>query len=132
MKRKLASLEIGSVTIMPFKYIINISKDSPGELVIHLSDGSQHRVGRILSEPSTYLWTPPLCCQLGVKLNGKGGIRVGPFYETNVTGVYAAGDCVNMSKHVPASINDGFIAGEAAHLQLTVQDLKNATSNVTT
>ena len=116
---------------MPFKYIIKISKDSLGELVIHLSDDSQHRVGWILYEPSTYLSTPLLCCQLGVELNGKGGIRVGPSYETNVTGVFAAGDCVNMSKHVPAAINDGFIAGEAVHLQLTMQDLEDAASNIT-
>lgn len=116
---------------MPFQYIIKISKESPGELVIHLSDGSQHRVGSILYEPNTYLSTPLLCCQLGVELNGKGGIRVGPFYETNVTGVFAAGDCVNMSKHIPAAINDGLIAGEAVHLQLITQDLEDAASNIT-
>ena len=131
IRQKLSLLEVGGITIMPFKHITSISKDSPGELVIHLSDGSEHRVGWILYEPKTYLSTPLLCCQLGVELNGKGGIRVGPFYETNVSGVFAAGDCVNMAKHVPAAINDGLIAGEAVHLQLTMQDLEDAASTIT-
>ena len=130
LKKKLALLEAGGITIMPFKYIVKISKDSAGGLVIHLSDGSQHKVGWILYEPSTYLSTPLLFCQLGVELNGKGGIRVGPFNETSVTGVFAAGDCVNMSKHVPAAINDGFVASQAAHLQLTMQRLEDAARNI--
>ena len=131
MKKKLALLKAGGVTIMPFKYIIKISKDSPDDVVIHLSDGSQHRVGWIVFESGNFLSTPRLAIQLGLEVNKTSGIKIGPWHETSVSGVFAAGDCVSMSKHVPAAVNDGFVAGEAVHLQLTMEDLEEAASNVT-
>ena len=48
--------------------------------------------------------------------------------ETSVSGVF---DCMSLSKHIPAAVNDGFVAGEAVHLQLTMEDLEEAASNVT-
>jgi pyruvate/2-oxoglutarate dehydrogenase complex dihydrolipoamide dehydrogenase (E3) component len=124
-------LKAEGVTIMPFKYIIKISKDSPDDVVIHLSDGSQHRVGWIVFESGNFLSTPMVAIQLGLEVNKTSGIKVGPWHETSVSGVFAAGDCVSMSKHIPAAVNYGFVAGEAVHLQLTMEDLEEAASNVT-
>jgi thioredoxin reductase len=128
MKDKLALLETGGFSIMPYKKIIKLTKDPSGDVVIHLSDSSQHRVGWILYRPNTVLTTPELVSQLGVELNPAGDIKVGPFHETSVAGVFAAGDCVNMLKHVPGAVNEGFLAGTGTHLQLTAEDLEMAKS----
>jgi thioredoxin reductase len=132
MEKKLRLLKAGGVTIMPFKYIVKISKDSPDDIVIHLSDGSQHRVGWIVLESGTFSRAAMLAVQLRLQVNlPSTGIKVGDWQETTVRGVFAAGDCVSMSKHVPSAVNDGFIAGEGVHLQLTMEDLEEAASNVT-
>jgi thioredoxin reductase len=133
MKGKLALLEAGGFSIMPFKKITNLSKDSSsGDVVIHLSDGSQHRVDWILYRPPTVLTTPELVSQLEIELNPMGDIKVGPFHETSVAGVFAAGDCVNFLKHVPGAVNEGFLAGMGTHLQLTAEDLEIARNAVIT
>ena len=130
MKDKLALLKAGGFTIMPYKKIVKISKDR--DVVIHLSDGSQHRVDWILHRPKTVLSTPELVTQLGIALNPLGDIKVGaPFPETSVAGVFAAGDCVNMLKHVPGAVNEGFLAGMGIHIQLTMEDLEIARSAAT-
>jgi thioredoxin reductase len=133
MKGKLALLEAGGFSIMPFKKITKFSKDSSsGNVVIHLSDGSQHRVDWILYRPPTVLTTPELVSQLGIEMNPMGDIKVGPFHETSVAGVFAAGDCVNFLKHVPGAVNEGFLAGMGTHLQLTAEDLEIARNAVIT
>jgi len=129
MKDKLSLLEAGGVSVMPFKKITKLSKDSTsGLVVIHVSDGSEHRVDWILYRPPTVLSTPELIPQLGIELNPMGDIKIGPFHETNVSGVFAAGDCVNMLKHVPGAVNEGFLAGTGIHLQLAMEDLESARS----
>ena len=118
MKGKLALLEAGGYTIMPFKKITKISKDSSGQVVIHLSDGSEHTVGWILYKPATKLATPELIAQLGIELNAMGDIKVGMLGATNVSGVFAAGDCVNMLKDAAGAVNEGFMAGAGTHISL--------------
>ena len=133
MKGKIALLEAGGFTIKPFKKITKLSKDSSsGQVVIHLSDGSEHRVQWILYRPPTVLSTPELVSQLGIELNPMGDIKVNqPFHETNVSGVFAAGDCVNMLKHVAGSVNEGFLAGSGVHLQLAAEALEAAKAAAT-
>lgn len=126
MKNKLELLKAGGYTVMPYKKIIKFSKDRPSDVVIHLSDGSQHRVEWIIYKPKTVFSTPELVSQLGLELNPMGDIKVGPFHETSVAGVFAAGDCVNMLKHVPGAVNEGFLAGMGTHLQLTAEGLETA------
>ena len=131
MKDKLELLKAGGFTIMPYKKIIKVSKDRSSDVVIHLSDGSQHRVEWIIYKPKTVFSTPELVSQLGIELNPMGDIKVNPFHETSVTGVFAAGDCVNMLKHVPGAVNEGFLAGMGTHLQLTAEGLEIARSATT-
>jgi len=127
MRDKLSLLEAGGFAIMPFKKIVKFSKHHSGSGVdIHLSDGSVHYVDWILYKPKTILSTPELVSQLGIELNSMGDIKAGPFQETNVSGVFAAGDCVNFLKQGPGAISEGFTAGAGVHLQLTLQDLQIA------
>ena len=113
---------------MPYKKVTKISKDPHGDVVIHLSDGSQYRVGWVLHRPKTALSTPDLVSQLRIELNDVGDIKVQQSYETSVPGVFAAGDCVNRLKHVPGAVYEGFLAGNGTHLQLTTEDLEIARS----
>jgi len=127
MKDKLSLLQAGGCVIMPFKKIVKFSKHHSGSGVdIYLSDGSVHHVDWILYKPKTTLSSPELASQLGIELNPMGDIKVGPFQETNVSGVFAAGDCVNFLKQGPVAISEGFTAGAGIHLQLTLQDMQIA------
>ena len=66
---------------------------------------------------------PELISQLGLELNPVGDIKVyTPFQETNVPGVFAAGDCASLLKHIPGSVADGAHAGGGIHRQLAVED----------
>src|SRR5947207_13182829 len=58
MKDKLTLLEAGGFAIMPYGKIVKFNKDPAGAVVIHLSDGSQHRVDWVLYKPNTVLSTP--------------------------------------------------------------------------
>jgi len=126
MKGKLALLEAGGYAIMPFKKITKISKDSAGKVVIRLSDGSEHKVDWILYKPATKLSTPELVAQLGIELNPMGDIKIGMMGATNVPGVFAAGDCVNMMKDASGAVSEGFLAGAGTHISLVTQDLEIA------
>jgi len=126
MKGKLALLEAGGYSIKPFKKITKISKDTAGKVVIHLSDGSEHTVDWILYKPATKLSTPELIAQLGVELNPMGDIKVGMMGATNVPGVFAAGDCVNMLKDTGGAVNEGFMAGAGSHISLVSETLEIA------
>lgn len=126
MKGKLALLEVGGYAIMPFKKITKFSKDAAGKVVIRLSDGSEHKVDWILYKPPTKLSAPELVAQLGIELNPMGDIKLGMMGATNVPGVFAAGDCVNMLKDTTGAINEGFTAGAGAHISLVAEDLEIA------
>ena len=127
MREKLSLLQARGIAIMPFKKIVIFSKHHSGSGIdIHLSDGSVHYVDWILYKPKTTLSTPELVSQLGIELNPMDDNKVGPFQETNVSGVFAAGDCVNFLKQVPLAISEGFTVGAGLHLQLTLQDLQIA------
>jgi thioredoxin reductase len=131
MHDKVALLQAGGFTIMPFHKITKFSKPPSNKgVLIHLSNGSEYHVDWILYKPKTTLSTPELVEQLGIEVNEVGDIKVvSPFHETNVAGVFAAGDCVNLLKHVPGAVNEGFLAGAGTHLQLTAEDLVIARAN---
>jgi thioredoxin reductase (NADPH) len=65
-------------------------------------------------------WIPEnsLAKKLGVSLDGEGKIKVGPGMETNVEGVFAAGDITNGSngmEQIVTSCAEGSIASESAY-----------------
>ena len=112
-EKKLALLKGAGVNIVPFERVVEITKDSPDDVVIHLSDDSQHRVGWIVHEPGSALTIAHLILQLGVGRNDGRNIIVNTKNETNVRGVFAAGDCLSKSKHIMPAVNEGYIAGKS-------------------
>ena len=112
-EKKLELLKGAGVNIVPFERVVEITKDSPDDVVIHLSDDSQHRVGWIVHEPGSVLTIAHLVLQLGVERNDRRNIIVNTKNETNVRGVFAAGDCLSKSKHIMPAVNEGYIAGKS-------------------
>ena len=123
-ERKLALLNGAGVNIVPFERVVEITKDSPDDVVIHLSDDSQHRVDWIVHEPGSALTIAHLVLQLGVERNDRRNIIVNSKNEPTVRGVFAAGDCLSKSKHIMPAVNEGYIVGKSAHLELICEDLE--------
>jgi gliotoxin/aspirochlorine biosynthesis thioredoxin reductase len=123
LKRKLEALEAVGVRIMPYQKVVKITPTESNGVEIHLSDGSSHKVSWILYTPKTTFPMPELISQLGLELNPVGDIKVyTPFQETNVPGVFAAGDCASLVKHIPGAVAEGARAGGGIHLQLAIAD----------
>jgi glutamate synthase (NADPH/NADH) small chain len=62
--------------------------------------------------------TDTLSEQLGVKINARGAIAVDDSFETNVAGVYAAGDAMRGANLIVRAISDGREAARAIDLRL--------------
>jgi thioredoxin reductase len=123
LRHKLEALEAAGISVMPYQKIVKVSPTDSDGVEIHLSDGSSHQVSWILYTPKTAFPMPELISQLGLELNPVGDIKVyTPFHETNVPGVFAAGDCASLLKHIPGSVADGARAGGGIHLQLAIED----------
>ncbi|KAL9094763.1 MAG: hypothetical protein Q9165_003034 [Trypethelium subeluteriae] len=86
-------------------------------------DGSQTRVGFLVHKPDVKLVAPNLARDLGVEIvsDGKGGEllkRNEPFCETNVRGVFTAGDAGIAMKQFTVAMSQGSIAGAGINVQL--------------
>jgi len=126
-KSKIAALQAWGVKIMPYKKITKVTEDSSGNLVIHLSDQSTYSVSWILYKPKTAVSTPELVSELGLGLTPMGDIQLtGPFKETTVPGVFAAGDCATMQKSIPVAVGEGAIAAAGIHFTLAKEDAEGA------
>ena len=55
---------------------------------------------------------------LNIELTEQGYISVNPFKQTNVAGVYAAGDCTTMMRSVASAVADGNFAGAILNKEL--------------
>jgi gliotoxin/aspirochlorine biosynthesis thioredoxin reductase len=81
------------------------------QIVIKLKDGVEHIRDFMVHQPST---RPPLWIveQLQLECDMMGNIKTnGFFHNTNVKGVYAAGDCASPFKIIPNALNMGANAG---------------------
>ncbi|KAF2729062.1 FAD/NAD(P)-binding domain-containing protein [Polyplosphaeria fusca] len=80
------------------------------EVVIQFEDGTEKREAFIVHRPDTEL-DMTLVDQLGLKVSDRGDIEVAPpFMQTNVPGVFAAGDCSTPAKIIPSAIASGAYA----------------------
>jgi pyruvate/2-oxoglutarate dehydrogenase complex dihydrolipoamide dehydrogenase (E3) component len=80
------------------------------EVVVQFEDGTEKHEGFIVHRPNTEL-DMALVDQLGLKVSDRGDIEVAvPFCQTNVPGVYAAGDCSTPAKIIPSAIASGAYA----------------------
>ncbi|RYC63013.1 hypothetical protein CHU98_g3183 [Xylaria longipes] len=100
--------------------IKDLAKDSDvqGEagVLVTLEDGTVNREGFIAHVPDFEL-NGSFAKDLGVELAPQGHINtIPPFFNTNVPGVYAAGDCATLMKSVPtATMMGSFVAAGLAH-----------------
>jgi pyruvate/2-oxoglutarate dehydrogenase complex dihydrolipoamide dehydrogenase (E3) component len=80
------------------------------EVIIMFEDGTEKREAFLVHRPNTEL-DMTLVDQLGLQVSDRGDIEVAaPFCQTNVPGVYAAGDCSTPAKIIPSAIASGAYA----------------------
>lgn len=85
---------------------------------IHFSSGSPVREGFLVHRPKTQV-NGPFAQQLGLQLTPQGDLlTTAPFFETNVPGVFAVGDCASPGKIVANAIASGAFAGAGATAKL--------------
>lgn len=104
--------------------VASISKVEPNASVsIKLEDGTSLVEGFLAHTPET----KPRGCfvkDLELEQTPKNDIKAGaPFFQTNIPGVFAAGDSCGMMKNVPNAIFSGSLAGMGASFQLTAESL---------
>jgi len=91
-------------------------KDS--EVIVQFEDGSEKVEGFIYHKPVSKL-NGPWAEQLGLEITVTGDYKVSyPFNETNVHGVFAAGDCGTPMKAVASAVTAGGAAGAGAAFQI--------------
>jgi hypothetical protein len=97
----------------------------PGEegIEMQFEDGESTRMGFLQHSPPTEIVGAGLAKSLGVEIVADGfGGRVlktnPPFGETNVKGVFAAGDLISAMKNVPTAMQQGVSAGAGVAMQL--------------
>ncbi|KAF3062288.1 hypothetical protein GL218_03642 [Daldinia childiae] len=98
--------------------------DVEGEagVLVTLGDGSVNREGFLAHAPAFEI-NGPFAADLGVTLTPQGHIDAQPpFYSTNISGVYAAGDCATMIKAVPTATMMGACVGAGLAHALQVED----------
>ncbi|KAI0436623.1 FAD/NAD(P)-binding domain-containing protein [Xylaria telfairii] len=101
--------------------------DIKGEagVLVTLEDGTVNREGFIAHAPDFEL-NGSFAKDLGVELAPQGHINtLPPFFNTNVPGVYAAGDCATLLKSVPtATMMGSFVAAGLAHALQAEDDVE--------
>ena len=93
---------------------------------IQFEDGESERVGFLQHSPPTEVVGANLARDLGVEVldDGRGGTQLKrnePFGETNINGVFAAGDAGTLLKQVTIAMQQGTGAGAAIAMQLGQQ-----------
>lgn len=119
--------------------IVAMNKLAPGSLKDQTSDegvelvfedGQTARVHTIMHMPQTQQ-ASGLAKSLGVDLDEKDDVKPGTMFgETNVSGVFVAGDAGMMLKSVPVAINTGVMAGVGIHHSLLFDEVKQLGGNM--
>ncbi|KAI1744108.1 FAD/NAD(P)-binding domain-containing protein [Xylaria scruposa] len=109
--------------------IKSLAKDTDvqGEagVLVTLEDGTVNREGFIAHAPDFEL-NGPFAKDLGVEIAPQGHINtLPPFFNTNVPGIFAAGDCATLMKSVPtATMMGSFVAAGLAHALQAEDDVE--------
>ena len=91
------------------------------DVTLEFEDGSKKTESFLVHNPNTHV-RGPFAQQLGLGLSPMGDIAAPPpFYQTNVRGVFAAGDCITPYKVTPGAISSGCNAGVGAATQLQAE-----------
>ncbi|KAI0106169.1 FAD/NAD(P)-binding domain-containing protein [Nemania sp. FL0031] len=101
--------------------------DVQGEvgILVTLEDGTVNREGFVAHVPNVEL-NGSFAKDLGVDIAPQGHINaLPPFFNTNVPGVFAAGDCATVLKSVPtATMMGSFVAAGLAHALQAENDVE--------
>ncbi|KAI0812888.1 FAD/NAD(P)-binding domain-containing protein [Xylaria sp. FL0064] len=91
-------------------------------VTVEFVDGGQKEEKFLASHPLTTV-QGPFVAQLGITLTPMGDIQAdaSAFHQTNVRGVFAAGDCITPYKVIPGAISSGCNAAVAVSTQLQAE-----------
>lgn len=95
-----------------------VATEADFAVMIEFEDGTMKPEAFLVHQPRTVA-QGPFVAQLGLLTTPHGDIQAdGPFYQTNVPGVYAVGDCSTPYKVIPSSISSGCNAAVAAAAEI--------------
>ncbi|AWH86656.1 pyridine nucleotide-disulfide oxidoreductase [Flavobacterium album] len=87
---------------------------------IVFEDGSRQNIEAIYSKPANIQHTD-IPEKLGCTINESGLIQVDDMQRTNVSGIYAAGDCTNGQRAVAIAVGSGMKAGAMINAELAME-----------
>ncbi|KAK5157638.1 hypothetical protein LTR04_005378 [Oleoguttula sp. CCFEE 6159] len=106
--------------------------DTIVQLLIHQTD-SRARVTFLVHKPPTGVVAADLVIELGVDIiEGPDSLvkRNDPFGETNVKGVFVAGDAGTLLKQIMGHMAQGATADAVIHIQLCQQEIERVMANL--
>lgn len=112
LARELEEVVVPNGMTVDDRKIQRLQSDTGAEsITLYFDDGSSKSEAFLVHRPTT-VNSSPLIKQLGLEMTPMGDIVTSmPFCQTNVPGVYAAGDCASMSKIIPQAVVMGAYAG---------------------
>lgn len=119
---------VDSRTISSLKVVENTENNNPVAVKFEFTDGTSATETFLVHNPFTQV-KGPFVKQLGIETTPSPvpGLEIGdiavtpPTYQTNIRGVFAAGDCITPYKVVPGAISSGCNAAVAASSQLLAE-----------
>jgi thioredoxin reductase len=102
----------GSQVPIESRKITKLVRNPTGDsITLSFGDGNNRTETFLVHQPATKM-ASGIVGQLGLATNARGDIVTEmPFYQTNVSGVFAAGDSANPFKNIPSAIFQGANAG---------------------
>ncbi|KAI1261143.1 FAD/NAD(P)-binding domain-containing protein [Xylariaceae sp. FL1019] len=117
--------QLGSMVSSKFKIearkIARLRKGS-STAIVEFEDGTQKEEKFLVHHPLTTV-QGPFVGQLGISTTPGGDVQAEPsaFHQTNVRGVFAAGDCITPYKVIPGAISSGCNAAVAIAAELQAE-----------
>ncbi|OTB01194.1 hypothetical protein M426DRAFT_14771 [Hypoxylon sp. CI-4A] len=103
----------------PIKRLLESTDEN--SVTVEFEDGTKKEEKFLVHNPQTSV-QGPFVSQLGLTLTPMGDIAAdAPMYQTNIRGVFAAGDCITPYKVTPGAISSGCNAAVAASTQLQAE-----------
>lgn len=98
----------------------------PKSILLEFEDGDNKEEAFVVHQPGTTV-NPFFVDSLGLDISERGDIATKmPFYQTNVAGVFAAGDCANPFKIISSAMLQGANAGAGIARELPISMTGNS------
>ncbi|OCL14892.1 FAD/NAD(P)-binding domain-containing protein [Glonium stellatum] len=119
------NVKTSNETMFDTRRIRRMIKRSSG-VILEFEDGEMKEEQFLVHQPSTKV-NPAIVKQLGLQLNERGDLVIKmPFYQTNVPGVFAAGDCASPFKLIANAVLMGTNAGAGIARELPISVTRNS------